>query len=741
MSKTKPTSQSQTDHSERSDRINKLFSRSLEATLHAYEVGKFLEDYDNIEIDRIIVGSPLTLAHALLHQGDSISIKNAEGIIKEVLNMQEHHLQHPHRGNWPRFVGDEEISDLNSAPFILRWLIPLLVEHEHQLDNDILALCRRSLNMALEELERMDVSLIYTNIHLMTLFAFIVGGEWLEDRHFQQIGKERWFRWVRFTVESGAPREYNSLTYMGMNLTVLANIQQMVKDSSIKLQARLLYERFWLHATVHIHRPTRQLAGPHARCYWTPMLTGRERLTEILWRETGWSWLLQSSPYENDSEEKIPVNLELALTDYWLPTFVSSWLDYQHKVLPYEVRETASNKEGYDLSTYLTSAFALGTASCTYNTGTGILAIEQMANNLLLHYARPEQSGGWGLMYSRYVVNDQHLGTLGSFSFRRETNFFDQGNFAGVQIENKAIGLYALLPLYDTYVHSLKTVIAFQSGDTLERVWVDDKSIYLDEKPYPLELDNWLIVEDGVVYIGIRPLEPSSLSRDAPIQLERGPMGELWLVIYNYRGVPKRLWDYASLGGAYWRGNLKAGFVLEVAHRNEYASAVEFYNHLKHIIVEDTTNEFIRTVVYKSGCDELVLSYDLWNTDLKERRLNGIVYNPPNLASPLGVQGDSGELRVGNARLVTKPQQVWLIAQELDPVQQTWIAVNPEDHNTPFRLETPRGVITGEEWGMGRLEWCVPVKGNETLIVHTLRQPIGLQVPEGISVSYNIINQ
>ena len=51
--------------------------------------------------------------------------------------------------------------------------------------------------------------------------------------------------------------------------------------------------------------------------------------------------------------------------------------------------------------------------------------------------------------------------------------------------------------------------------------------------------------------------------------LEQGPEGELWLTIYNYRGPAKRFWDYASLRGAFWRGNLRAGYVVEVAERGD----------------------------------------------------------------------------------------------------------------------------------------------------------------------------
>jgi hypothetical protein len=472
------------------------------------------------------------------------------------------------------------------------------------------------------------------------------------------------------------------------------------------------------------------------------MITGRERLTEILWRETGWSWLLEPGPYDETPQPEPPTNLELALTDHWLPAFASSWLEKQDSALPYEVRETASSTEGHDLITYHAPSYALGTASRTYSTGTGILAIEQMANHLMLHYARPGQPGEWGMMYSRYVVNDQHWGTLRSFSFRPKTNFFDQGHFAGAQLRNKAIGLYALRPLYDTYVSSLKTVVVFQSGDDLEQVWVNDQPVQWEEYSESLQVGDWVIVEDGAVYMAIHLLEPSCLGRETSILFERGPLGELLLSIYNYRGVEKRFWDYASLGGAYWRGNLRAGFVVEVAERTEYASTVEFLRHLRQATVEETVDdEFTRSVTYRSEDDELALSFDLWNTEPKERKLNRVVYQPPNLASPLAVQGDSGELRVGGASLTTNAQPAWLIAQEIDAARRGWIAVNPEDLPTPLRLETPCGEVTAEEWGMGRLEWRAPVGGVETLVVDTLKEPVNLQVPEGVTVRYGASHQ
>jgi hypothetical protein len=313
-------------------------------------------------------------------------------------------------------------------------------------------------------------------------------------------------------------------------------------------------------------------------------------------------------------------------------------------------------------------------------------------------------------------------------------NFYDQGHFAGAQIGNKAIALYALMPQPDE-VFSLKTVVVFPRADMLDEVWVNDRRTALDDLPAALQAGDWVIVADGAVYVGLRPLEPSRLGRAAALHLERGPQGELWLTIDNYRGAPKRFWDYASLGGAFWRGNLRAGYIVEVAERTAFASAAAFLAHLRQATVEDSLDaERVRTVTYRSGGDEVQVRYDLWRTQPGERRLNGQVYEPPSLASPLAVQGSSGTLTVGSATLRTDQQPVWLIAQEVDPAQRAWIAVNPGNQPTPLRLETPYGTVTAERWGLGRLEWRAPEGGEQVLLIDAVDEPVELNVPAGLAI-------
>ena len=689
-------------------------------------------------VDRTLVGLGLPLAHGLLRRGAGDDVIEAAGIVGEMLDMQEIHPAHPHRGNWPRFVGDTDITDLNSAPFVMMWLVPLLIEQGRRLPDALLMRCRVSVRLALEEIERLAVAPGYTNIHVMSLGALMLGGQWLDELRFTETAGTWWSDWVSRTAVAGAPQEYNSALYYGKDLTVLAWLRHLATGDSVRLQARLMYERLWVSFALRLHRPTGQLAGPHSRCYWRDMTVGREPIKEVLWRETGWDWVWQAGPDEATLSADPPSSLEQALAPHWLPRIVRSWLERQQKQLPYQVTENADPDGESRLTTWLNRSYALGTASRTYDAGTGILAIEQMANHFLLHYARPGRPGAWGMVYSRYVVNDQHWGTLRSFPHRARTNFFDQGEFAAVQHHGRAICLYSLRPQGDTYITSLKTVVVFQSGPNLERLWINDAEIRGDPVEAAIAPGDWIIVEDGAIYIAIRPLNADCLGREAPIVFERGPSSELFLSIYNYRGAqPKRFWEYASPDGPYWRGNIKAGFLAEVAERDEYDSVGDFLDQLREAELRDTVDDgHIRQVSYSRGADTIALRYDLWHSRPVGRSINGEAVSSPALVSPLAAQGSSGRNEAGAAALETDSQPVWLIADDDDPAHRTWIAVNPMERATPVRFQTHGGTVNAEKWGLGRMEWRMSETDGQLLVVDSVEKPTGLKTPPSLSVRY-----
>lgn len=731
---------------ERAARTAAIYQRAMAAATEHYDPARHLVA-SPATVDRPRTYRPptsLPLAEAWLASGDPALAAEAEAIVAAVLDTQETDAGHPHCGNWLWLAGDPEVVDLNAVQFALRALLPLLVRHSAKLSPTLLARCRTAVRLSLEEEVRLDVGPCYSNIHIMSLLALVVGGEWLGDVALLAIGRERWARWARLTVAAGAPYEYASPSYGAIDLGGLAALASLVRDATIRLQAWLLYERIWLHLLHRIHLPTGQVAAPHCRCYWPLMATGRGPVKDLLWLGTGWPWLLEPAPtqeatlmgYGAQPQNEPPASLELALTPHWWPVYIASILTHSVERMPYEVREVASVETGYDTTTYMTPNYALGTASTTYSIGTECFYIDHHANYLMLHYARPGRPQSWGMAYSRYVINDRHWGTLGAAPDRpKHSNFYDQGHFAGVQCRNAAIGLYALMPEQDE-VHSAKTVVAFQAGADLDEVWLNDQQVDLESLPFEAHEGDWLVVADGAVYVGVHILARTRMGTRAPIQLERGPLGELWLTISNYQGTAKRFWNYASLRGAFWRGNIRAGYVMEVADREAYGSASAFLDHLRRAEIEDTVDDdHVRTVRYRNGETDIALDYDLWNTRPAGRRIDDAPYAPPNLRSPFAAQGDAGTLRVGKATLTTAPgAMVWLIAQESAPEARQWVAVNPLGTPTPLRLETPCGVATAEVWGLGRIAWRAPADGSQELVVDAAALPKGLRVPRGVAV-------
>jgi hypothetical protein len=326
---------------------------------------------------------------------------------------------------------------------------------------------------------------------------------------------------------------------------------------------------------------------------------------------------------------------------------------------------------------------------------------------------------------------------LGAAPDRPKTaNFYDQGHFASVQCRNKAICLYALMP-QEEEVFSIKTVIAFQMGKELKKILVNGEEVQVGDLPASIPLDSWLVVEDGAVFIGVRPLDISRLGAGFGATLERGPLGELWLSLSNYRGAPKRFWEYASLGGAFWRGNLKAGFIIEVAEESEYQFATDFLAFLQKAHITDRVDEnALRTVSYESGGEHLRVDFDLMKTQSVRRWRNKKPYVPSALNSPLAVQGSDGILAVGQAKLVTDAMPMWLVANELLPGRRYWSAANPQAIPTRVTFETPCGAITADSWKLGRITWYESEDGTQKILIEGVGYPEGLRVPEGIEVKY-----
>ena len=93
-----------------------------------------------------------------------------------------------------------------------------------------------------------------------------------------------------------------------------------------------------------------------------------------------------------------------------------------------EVRERASKAHGMDLVTYLTPEYALGTMSRPY--GVGEPPEPWPAHNAcILYYTRPS-APGYGVLYTRYLVNNRRVGGAVYPSSNESVDLWEEGAFA-----------------------------------------------------------------------------------------------------------------------------------------------------------------------------------------------------------------------------------------------------------------------------------------------------------------------
>jgi hypothetical protein len=115
-----------------------------------------------------------------------------------------------------------------------------------------------------------------------------------------------------------------------------------------------------------------------------------------------------------------------------------------------------------------------------------------------------------------------------------------------------------------------------------------------------------VVIADGDALIGIIPLDPTHLGHSAPITLWRDG-DETVLSIVNYEGTAKSWWEYRSLTGPFWKGNVRNGFALWIAARSDFPDAAAFARALAETPLADSVDHSMRRITF----GDVRLEYDL----------------------------------------------------------------------------------------------------------------------------------
>lgn len=516
----------------------------------------------------------LWFAGVLLEDGD---VAGAERIVERVLEMQELREGDSHYGNFRWHWEDEGVVDLNACQFVTEALLRLPLG---KLNEGLRAKVFQAMRLALAEAERLDVHWTYTNIYLLDVHNRVLAGQLLGDEAVVQAGADRLREWARPTKEVGAPHEFNSPTYAAVDLNCLADLATRAEDAETREVALEMEQSVWRHVASHWHAGTMQLAGPHSRAYRRDVVGAPGFLKVVLYRLLGDERLLAPSPYYDGPDAE--GHLIVAGFAYHCPPDAEAMFREEESR---EVHQVVALNPRCETTTHITPEFALGTMTRPY--GVGEPPEPWPMDNACIAYWKREGDAP-GVVYTRYRVNAGPIGAPSREGMPRWMDIWEEGVFRTAQVGPRAIVAYGLTPRGQRAVSSLRLDIRVLGP---ERVEVEH---------------GVAVIDDGSVFLGIVPLAPDNLGHSADVTGWRDG-DESVVSIVNYEGPAKVFWEYRTLSGPFWKGNVRNGFALWIAPHDDYGSVEEFRAALSATSLSDETVGSERTIRF----GDVTLAYDL----------------------------------------------------------------------------------------------------------------------------------
>lgn len=636
-------------------------------------------------------------AVALVERGTAAEVERAEALIAAVLDCQDTDARSPHRGNFRWEREDEAVEDLNAVQFVLIRLIPLLLARADRLPSRLVQRTKARIRLGLDEIRRIDVSPVYSNIVAQDIANSILGGQLLGAPEYTQRGAAKLRRWLNLIDRSGIPHEYNSPTYSFVSIQALHKVVSFSEMAEARLLATLVIARIGLSVALRIHPLTGRLAPPHCRAYY-PQLT-----------------------FESPPEAGIFAKM---IAEGALPAWLASV--QQNRTLPLTVTETSDADAGVVISSYLDTEFSLGVASQELATQSNRF-ISNQSNVFSIHYTKPGAAAP-GVVFSRYLINDKWLGDYRTTPSRSSDHVFrDEGSFRGLLAGARAIGLYTSRDLNAwSRCASAKAALIWDRAEDVDEVWVNGAR--LTELPSDVPDRAVIVFACGNVYILVRPLDRTRLGLNAPIRIVEH-RGSLALEMYNYLGPAKTFWELAN-PGAFFQGTVRNGFFVEVVGRDMYESGHDLFQaYADGRIVEEVDaartfdGESSRTwsVSYSDELGSLGLAVDLMRWEILRRWTDGEDLGYPMLSSPRALQSRSGIIELGKARLRCGRNAAWLVG---NPEAELWVGAYHGPEASSFSLDVPDGAVYIERMRAGIVVWD---KGKVTV------EALGLDAPPQVS--------
>ncbi len=614
-------------------------------------------------------------AETLVARGGEDDIARAVRVLDAVIACQEQREGARHEGNFVWSQQDQAIRDLNAVEFVMRHMIPMMIDHGDRLPEEARDRVLRCIQLAVDEIRRMDVAVTYTNVATMDCLNSCLGGEVLNDPEIAQRGYAKLKALADLTSANGTVYEFYSPGYTKVTLDALHRLATRVRDEATAVRARTMAARLALTTALHVQRTTGLLTGPFSRAYYNQLIGTDEPETQYL-RD--------------------------AIEDGTVPKWIGRILD-RDVPLPMQIRESSVANWEMTATSYMAPNFSLGVAT---------REISSQTSGMVIRYPIPG-SAQPGTVFSRYLLNDVDFEpSNGPKDDNPVTRLRNAGKFWGVQSGPRALYLCAprtlahplsFAPCSRDVWHSAKEALIWSRADTVDGIWAGNRKI--ESLPADVNPGEAVVVASGPIYVGVLPLTRTDLGYGAPLRIMESE-GELAFQMYNYLGGDKIHNDLERMS-RFYRGQPQCGYYLEVAARSEYPDGAAFAATIgSGDLTDEAAPDF---TVYQEEADRpwqveyrrdghtLGIEIDLMDWTLTRRWTENGDLGFPMLDSPIVRQSDSGRVEVADAVLECPPAPAWLYA---DPDHDFYVAGYNGDSGA-IVLTLPKNRVEIDHMGTG----------------------------------------
>jgi len=531
----------------------------------------------------------------------------------------------------------------------------LLLKCDDRLEDDARQALRGYLSAIAKEPHLPHFSGVNDNMPSMATAIALLGGELLENQSLLDEGHCLLEEVVDLLNRRGVLSEYNSPTYAPFSLLAFAELANYAADPKVRRTALDVEGRIWLDILTHYHPGTFKMAGPHSRAYMIDCVAHTSDVQYVLYCLLGDAMRVNPintifSSKMGDPRQVIhhdPPFMQvsasyLASADYHCPArLVQFALDRPY---PFEIKATTEVRSfpeifphpGPDrdypggpgvIHTTMTPDYALGTTAREFATG-----VSTNCFHLVYRKRRPvESQADVGVVYSRYLSNEKVPYHSNRYPGRDgEVQLLDEGRKIAFHSGQTALVLYTPKLFCAQGATSLKLAALFPAHyRTVDALWVGGEEVAIENTDDKILAESQapadVIVRDGPLFIGLRPLSLTDHGRRAAVRVEM--LGRFLMVsFYNYEGSPR---DFTPEG----LDGTSNGFVAEIRTVDEISDMAELREVLLAATVEDVTRGSERGVRYQR--DELSLDcvYCPKTEEIRQAILNGTPLDQPKLSA------------------------------------------------------------------------------------------------------------